>query len=263
MKITSPYRFKERILLFGGGGVGKTTSVLSIARHTAEGKFWIIDNDYSLAYERALATEFDDIDPDRVEIIEVDADWEECCNALTRVLEEGDPDAGDWLVFDPFSPTWDYVQAWMSQQVHGADIDAHIVKLRAEADDIKAFNKELTESMNWQIINRTYSERMYKALRKWKGHLILVAEAKATSRNDDDEQTELFGHLGLKPAGQGRLHHVASTNIMLAKAGHGIYKMSTAKDRNRDEMERVQFDNFALDYLRDVAGWERVKEAKS
>ena len=173
-------------------------------------------------------------------------------------MNEGDP-ATDWLVIDPFSPTWQYVQSWMSNKVHSEDLDQYVLTLRAESADIKAFNKELSEAMNWPIVNRVYTERMYKPLRKWKGHLLLVCEAKVTGRNDDDEATALFGHLGLKPDGQAKTHHVASTNILLSKTGHGEYRMSTAKDRNRPEMEKVAFEDFALDYLRDVAGWTRVK----
>ena len=259
MKIQSPHKFKERILLFGGGGVGKTTAVLSIARSLTEGRVWVIDNDYSYAYERALATEFDDVD--NVEVIEVDADWEECIAAVDRVLDEGDPEH-DWLVIDPFSPTWDYVQNWMSTRVHSTNLDEHIVTLRAESADIKTFNKELSEAMNWPVVNRVYTERMLKPIRKWKGHLLLVCEAAATGKTDDEEARALFGHLGLKPAGQKRNHHIASTNILLSKTSHGEYRMTTAKDRNRVEMEKVAFDDFALDYLRDVGGWVRAKASK-
>ncbi len=261
MKIQSPHRFKERILLFGGGGAGKTTAVLSILRHIHKGKAWIIDDDYSYAYSRALYTEFSDIDPDRVEVIEVDADWDECVEALARVVAEGDPEH-DWLVIDPFSPLWDYVQSWMSTKVHSSDLDEYVVNLRAESADIKSFNKELSEAMNWPIVNRVWTDKVLKPLRKWKGHLLLVCEAQQTGRNDDDEARDLFGHLGLKPAGQKRNHHIASTNILLSKSGHGEYRMTTAKDRNREDMEKVAFEDFALDYLRDVAGWERVKAAK-
>jgi hypothetical protein len=258
VKLRSPHRFKERILLYGGGGVGKTTAVLSIARAMSEGKVWVIDNDYSYAYQRALETEFDDLD--NVEVIEVDADWGECVEAIAKVVAEADPEH-DWLVIDPFSPLWDYVQTWMSNQVHSADLADYVVKLRAESADIKSFNKELGDAMNWPVVNRVWTERLLKPIRKWKGHLLLVCEAQNTGKNDDEEARDLFGHLGTKPAGQKRNHHIASTNLLLTKSGHGEYRITTAKDRNRDELEKQPFDDFALDYLRDVAGWERVKEA--
>jgi hypothetical protein len=260
MKLRTPHKFKERILLFGGGGVGKTTAVCSIAAHLADGKMWVIDNDYSLAYERALATDFTEAE-ERVEVIEVDADWEECVAAIERVIAEGDPEH-DWLVIDPFSPLWQYVQTWMSRRVHGADIDEYMIDLRAESSDRKEFAKSLGESMNWPIVDRVWTERVLKNLRKWKGHLVLVCEATETSTKFDDEDTkDLFGHLGVKPAGQKRSHHIASTNLLLTKIGHGKYAMTTAKDRNREELTRAEVTDFGLDYLRDVAGWERVKSS--
>lgn len=259
MKLRSPYKFKERILLFGGGGVGKTTAVLSIARRVS-GTMHVIDADYSFAYERALATDFDDLD--NVVVHELDDDWESLIATLAEVLEAADPD-DDWIVLDPFSLAWDYVQTWMSDQVHGVDIEDHMVKLRAESESLKDFQKDLGDSMNWPLVTKTYTNKLMKPLSRWRGHLILVCEAAATSRNDDDEAKELFGHLGLKPAGQKRTHHVCSTNILLVKKGHGVHKMTTAKDRNRPEQDGVEFSDFGLDYLRDVAGWELVKAKKA
>jgi hypothetical protein len=261
MQLQSPHRFRERLLLFGGGGAGKSTAALSIARHcldAVDGTMWVIDNDISASYERQLATEFTDVDRDRVDIYEADGDWEDYCTALERVIAEGDPET-DWLVFDSFTGTWDAVQAWMSEQVHGANIADHMVRLRAESADVKTFNKELTEAMSWPLINRTYEQRMYKRLRAWKGHMILTAEGAATGKEDEAEVKELFGRLGVKPAGQKRLHHVASTNILLARTGDG-WIMSAAKDRGREDVYRTPIEEgFALDYLRDVAGWERAK----
>jgi|694.fasta_scaffold07683_12 hypothetical protein len=258
MKLTNPHKFSERIMLFGGGGAGKTTAVLSIAEHLAHGRMWVIDNDYSYAYQRALATDFSTVD--NVEVIEVDADWEECVNAIERVVAEADPTV-DWLVIDPFSPMWNYVQTWMSTRVHGADIDEYMIDLRRDTDDRKEFHKSLNEAMNWPIVDRVWTEKVLKPLRRWRGHLILVCEATETGKFDDDESKGLFGHLGVKPAGQKRTHHIASTNLLLTKTSHGEYRMTTAKDRNRAEQERQAFDNFALDYLRDVAGWQRARPA--
>jgi hypothetical protein len=55
---------------------------------------------------------------------------------------------------------------------------------------------------------------------------------------------------------------MASTNLLLAHTGHGSWEMSTVKDRNRIEMEHEAVENFAYDYLRDVAGWVPVRSKK-
>lgn len=255
MKLVSPHKFRERILLFGGGGVGKTTAVLSIAQHVT-GTVHVIDADYSFAYERALATDFRELD--NVEVHEIDDDWESLTETLVTILTNADPE-NDWVVIDPFNLGWDYVQAWMSDQVHGVDIEDHLVRLRAESDTLKEFQSEVGDSMNWPLVTKTFTNKLMKPISRWRGHLVLVCEATRIGKKEDDESKALFGHLGLKPAGHKRTHHICSTNLLLMKKDHGVHKMTTAKDRNRPELENQEFDDFGWDYLRDVAGWEPAR----
>jgi hypothetical protein len=261
MRLNSPYKFKERLLLFGGGGVGKTNACLTIARAMPTGTMFVIDNDMSFAWSRALDTEFDDMPDGRVDVREVDPDWRDVTDTLAAVLEVADPDT-DWIVVDSITPTWDYVQTWLSEQVHGTDLAGHMAKLRAEAADIKEFNKELTSDMTWPLIKREYQQRIYRPLQKWRGHLILTAEGAEVGRFDNDEAKALYGHLGFKPKGEGRLHHVTSTTLFLTKVKE-THRFTTVKDRNRDEMERAEWDDFAMDYLRDVGGWRPIVKKKA
>lgn len=254
--LESPFKFRERMLLTGGGGAGKTTAVLSIARRMVVGKMWVIDNDFSYSYARALDTEFTDVrDSGRVEVIEVGDGWEEMVEAVARVLREGDH-ADDWLVVDSSSPTWDAVQSWYTEKIIGKSLADYMVDVRKSTDNMKDFNKVLAADGRWQFINKEYFESFYGAIRNWRGHLILTAEAQALSSQAGDEERELYGHLGVKPKGQGRLHHICHTNLLLVKRGHGQWAMTTIKDRNRKEMERQPVNDFALDYLKGVAGWK-------
>ena len=74
-------------------------------------------------------------------------------------------------------------------------------------------------------------------------------------RREADEERMLFGHLGFKPSGEGSLHHMASTNLFFSHAQRNTWTINTVKDRNRDEVEHLQVESFAMDYLRDIAGW--------
>src|SRR5699024_7856277 len=67
VKLETPHGFRERLLLFGGGGAGKTTTVLNIATHLHVGTMHVVDSDYSLAYERAIETEYAEV-ADRVQV---------------------------------------------------------------------------------------------------------------------------------------------------------------------------------------------------
>jgi len=262
--LESPYPFKERLLLFGGGGTGKTTAVLSVARRVPDAHFHVLDTDISYAYQRALALDFPDVEArGQITVHELD-EWEAFVSATESVVEKGDHDK-DFLVFDTVTWAWETVQAWMSDQVHGEDIADFMRRLRTETrdakdaagkdDSISAFNKQLTEGMNWPIINKEYRRKVTSRLQKWHGHFIMTAEATDVGRRDDEELKQIYGSLGIRPAGQKSLHHVAATNLFLSKRGHDQFLMTTVKDRNHREVEREPFNDFAMDYLKDVAGW--------
>lgn len=252
--LESPYGFKEKMLLVGGGGVGKSNAVLSVARRV-KGQFWVIENEVSPSYQRALETDFVDIQ-DRVTVDEV-AGWEEFAETLARVVEHADA-AQDWLVIDSVTPTWDDVQIWYNRQVHnGKSLADHMIEMRAKAENTGAFQKEFGGDGKFGFINAEYFEKCYGQLKKWKGHLIMTAEADAI-RSDEKDQSikDVFGHTGIKPKGQKKLHHVTHTALVMGKRAAGDYWMTTAKDRNRREMEREKVQDFATDYLKGVAGWK-------
>lgn len=257
MKLKSPHRFRERLLLYGGGGSGKTNAVLSIARSLAEGEMYVVDNDYSFAYARALETDFADC-ADRVHVFECDPDWESMTGAVKAAAEAADPEH-DWLVIDSLSPSWEFVQSYMSEKITGADLPEYMANLRRDSADLKEYSRALVDQLPWAIIKKEYAKHIYGPIRSWRGHLVLTAEAKVIGRQEDDEIKDLYGGtIGVKPVGEARLHHVTATTLLLVKKGNGSYVVSTVKDRNRPELEREPIEDFAMDYLREVAGWETV-----
>lgn len=260
MKLYSPHPFKESILLFGGGGAGKSENVAAVARSMATGTMHIYDNDVTYAWSRILAAE--DLE-DRVVVHEAEQDWESCIETVEKMVANGEPDAGDWLVLDTVTPTWEWVQSWYLETVYGHDLSQHIVELRAaHKDDLKEYHRAILEDMNWPAVKKEYA-RLYRALHKWKGHLLVTAEAKELGRKEDAAVRMMFGHLGLKPSGEGRLHHVCSTNLLCVHKSRNEWELNTAKDRKREELEHESVDDFAVDYLMEVAGWLPVRGKKS
>lgn len=266
MKLTTPHKFRERLLLVGGGGAGKTTCVLSVANAIADGHMYVVDNDYSAAYLRALATDFEDA-AGQVTVVWCDPTWAEFITAVETIVERNN-DEDNWLVLDSISPSWDAVQEWYGDLVYSSNLGGMMADLRKGANNQADYVKQLGEMMNWPAVKKEYS-RLYRALQRWHGHVILTAEAKSIQGERDADLKAIYGPVGYKPAGEGRLHHVTSTTLFVKKQQVGVrstWKFTTIKDRNRDEVENAPIEaidegGFADSYLREVAGWRPVRPA--
>lgn len=272
--LTSPYKFKERILLYGVGGVGKSDAVCSIMRRCPDAHFWIIDNDLSYSYERAFETDYTDVrDRGNYTLYEIEPDWESSVETLKEIVGErgkvgkANPET-DWLVYDSVSTAWQWVQNYASDMVHGVDVADFMLKVRQQnKEDVGQFQKALNEGMSWPVINKMYQRDFNDYLRRWRGHFVLTAETDAVKTkgnwSDDKETQDLFAVYGVKPKGQKGLHHNSATTILMTKTRVGEYRITTVKNRNRGEYENYVLGDhgFADDYLEEIAGW--VSEMRS
>jgi hypothetical protein len=267
MTIESPHPFAERFLLYADGGGGKTETAVNIASHVA-GRFWVIESDYSAAWDRAIALGYPDV-ADRCEVTAVD-DWQSCITELTRVVQEGDPDQ-DWIVVDSASPiTYEWVQDWVLDQIYGDDLASVLIETRRNARPANGksagdiFKGQKLELMNWDLVKKEY-RKFWRTIQSWKGHMILTAEAKQIGYwdKDDADVQKTYAQIGYYPAGQQTVRHSMSTTLYLAHPKTGRWTMTTVKDRGREEMDREDVEDFGRDYLQTVAGWTRVKKSKA
>lgn len=267
--ITPPStRYRERIHVYGGAGVGKSSVTLNIARYMPDVQFHVIDLDYSFSYERLLATEYADVDEvGNVHVYECEADWEQFADIFDKLItgksitdtagNEVQADSReDWVTIDPVTLTWDMVQAWMIEAVQGEDVSDYLTKLRAASDNMREYSANLSEGMSWPIVNKQYMQKFYKRYHRWRGHSILVSEAQEVGRQDSDELKSTYGFVGFRPKGQKTIPHVAATNLFFDHPKSDTWRMTSIKDRGRAPIEKVPFDEFAPDYLVEHAGWE-------
>ena len=261
--IESPHRFKERILAYGGAGTGKSSITCNIARYMPAGvTMHVIDLDYSMAYERLLATEYPDVwDRGTVVVHEVEAEWGAFERKFKELVETSNP-VTDWITIDPVTVTWQMVQAWWSDTVYGENIADYMAKLRKDATDLKEYNASMASDMTWPAINKQYQEKFYQMFHQWRGHSILICEPAELRRDEDADVKSTYGYVGYKPQGQKTLPHVAATNIFLDHPARDKWRMTTVKDRGRLLVERRPIGEFAMDYLVEIGQWESrmVKE---
>lgn len=277
-QIYCPHRFRERLLIFGYEGAGKSSTILNILRYDTTAHAWIMDLDYSYAYERLIATEYQDV-ADRVHIFQIDTEWttmhqvfrSEIASSDGYTLNQHNPDT-DWLVIDPTTATWGMVQKWWLESAYGEMADTIFAQLRIDAAarveaGVKSqlrtksgtvdseYAAEKADTMQWPIINEQYNKHFYQQLHKWRGHMILVCEADSVRKDASPAEQDQYGWLGHKPKGQKTLPFVAATNIYFAHPKQDLWTLTTVKDRGRPLMDKVPVSDFAFQYLVDVAGW--------
>jgi len=256
---------REKILLFGMEGTGKSNAILNCARYIEE-QFHVYDSDYS--FSRLLATDYVDVaEKGNVDVFDpaVDGDpddpWGTMKGWVARMREEAGTD--DWVAIDSLTPAWDDVQAWFTEQAFGADIADYFIQVRkalADSGDDKKGNPlgAFEGFKDWPSINKEYARRLSNVLLRMPCHLIVTCEQSQLGKEDqkDLDMMGMYGQLGVKPKGQKRNGHIMSTVIWMQKARTGVYRMTTVKDRGRAEMSKMTFEDFAMEYLVEIAGWE-------
>lgn len=254
--IVSPHRFPERILMFGEGGSGKTSAVLNMARYMPYVNFWVQDTDISFAYDRGLALEYPDVDErGNVHVFQA-SDWEEFKANTAEILAQADS-RKDVLVIDNGTFPWQWVQDSHIQAMYGVDLDTFLSDLKKQyGKDSKEYAKQLAEGMQWPIINKKFHQGFYKVIHGWKSHCIVIAQAKSLKGEKDEDMLTQFKVHGAMPKGQGDLAYIMRTNILMLDRGKGKWAMSTTKDQGHDKVEKMPVEEFALDYLVAIGGWE-------
>jgi len=253
-------RPREYILAFGMQGVGKSSKILDVARRCPTDTFWCIDSELQ-NFDRLMATEYRDL---RNVDVRPALEWEDWAKGVKDIAGRMAED--DWIVVDSSTPSWDAVQGWFIEKVHGADPDEWFLRRRVEneqaneraskaEDKVRGFAALSGSQGDWQVINKTYFRGFYNELLRCPGHRYLTAEQDTISREDDREVRGTFGPYGIKPKGQKRLGYVPMTVLWLTKKRVGEWYMTTIKDRGRKELEDQEVGDFAEDYLMAVAGW--------
>jgi hypothetical protein len=257
----SPWTFPERLLFFGVQGTGKSKAVLDIARQCPAATFRVVDTDYSQSFRRALELEYTDLRNVIYEWVDQE-EFEEMADCIATYADE--TQEGDWCVVDSMTPSWNGVQGYFIEQVHGDDDAGYFLHVRKEIERLNREQKSLGALegwMDWPVINKMYRRKIIRPLRVCQGHVILTAELSKVSDEDDKEVRNLFGPYGVKPAGQKSLGHFPSSVFMLTKPRAERYEITTIKDRQRPEFEGDELTNFFNDYLKPIAKFKPVKYA--
>lgn len=247
---------RERILLYGREGTGKTYDWLTIAKALPDVKFYCIDTDDTT--ERMLEDEFSDVR--NVESIQVN-EWSEFKEEVLDVLDELNKTAKQdtpslelpWVVVDMSDVTWDWVQGYFTEEVFDKDIDQYFLEARKAQSKGASKLTPLEGWTDWQVINRLYQGVWIPLSRGKNYHLLITAKVQDVAGKS--EVKTLYEELGNMPAGEKRMGHRMHTVLQKKSSSNGWF-ISTAKDRGREILKGEFVEDFAKDYLQEIAKWE-------
>ena len=263
---------RERIMSVGAAGMGKSRDFYSIAlmalRTKSDAVFYVIDTDESAGAnltESAFADLLDDdYQPKNIDIT-VAEDWLSLRAAMVDISKEMRPQ--DWVMIDMLTPAWTWAQEYFTDQIFHQDMDEYMLAIRKQMQDARTKEEEKAVGMkrggfegfkDWQFINQVYSVLQVLMLR-CPGNLYVTSEVKALRSGDADDETKaLFGPHGVQPVGQKATPHKMQTIIWKRQFTPGVWDVTTIKDRGRELMESKVIEDFARQYLMEVAGWRLI-----
>ena len=280
-------RSRERVLAYGSTGVGKTYAALTIINKALgdEDVAYIVDADNT--WSRTLETDGEELgvkvreewfwvgsgktgrwerdatwenEDGNVILYHTDG-WEQHADALGRCLSSARAD--DWLVVDSMTWLWDSVLPWYIARTHGTELPDFLIehRVRQVAEKAKETQGQDAVLVEWNYINPLWNKKVATPLVNSRCHLWLTAEAKPmrTDGRVDNQVRQLYESVGMIPSSQKRLGHQMQTVLLFGVSKTGEYQVTTVKDRGREKLEKVEWDDMFSVYLRKTAKWKPTK----
>ncbi len=282
----------ERVLAMGITGSGKSFQWLKLARALKPigAKFRCLDTDNDIDY--MLRTQFLDLLPENGGNVYVHPafDWPEYERGVSWVQQKNlTPEQlkvmdkhlvtayntpmkrMDWVVVDKINNAWSTVQRYFVGEVFGENMGEYFLQVRKEMQSGARKTAKggmpsspIKEGMDgwkdWSVINKLYDDWILPIIYRIHCHVYVATDVDKLDKgtNKDPEILNLFGDLGVKPAGQKKLggqHHT----ILLYIPGKDNWLVTTVKDRaGRPYFSRIPLSSFYLQYLVAKAGWPIV-----
>lgn len=258
--LTQPKRARERILLIGGFGCGKSQAWTQLAYWLRQTKapsiVYVVDTDH--AADR-LGSDYDKFfleEGGNVEAFDV-WDYEEALKALKDARQKADKN--DILVVDLADKLWGWAQDHYISEMFGKDA----LTFYTEAKEKGGVGHPLAgeQGTNWQLINKHYAA-MITEVQRFPGHVIFctpavpVAQPNAQGKGGDDKEVRnIFGRFGVRPGGQKSMGFQFFSVLWMLNPKEGEWSITTIKDLKRTYLVNQKVDDFVMDYLVGVAGW--------
>lgn len=223
---TTEIELKERILLMGGPGTGKSHQLIKTISYLGEKgiRVYVIDLEDKIT---ALFKKLNRGIPSNVLLYVVPYDWEDTVEVGEEILKHVKP--ADWIMVDRADLSWTRVQRWYSQKKFKESLADRMLeadlKLSKKAMFIPKF-----EQGSWLTINEQYDSFIPKLLYRSGCNVMMTAGIREIA---EDNPMDTFLNLGVAPRGQKELQHQPHSAFLLYQKivdKKVVYYISTAKD---------------------------------
>ena len=244
---------KERILLMGAPGSGKSEQLINVASYIQEFKLpmYVIDCEDKLS---AMLENRDD-SPDNIKL-HVALSWEEPENkryegfkeAANDILKKVKP--GDWIGLDRIDLSWSFVQRWFTKEKYNESLSDKLMEVSKEMKKKSMFVPRFDQG-SWQVINEQYESVIVSLLFDSRCNILMTSGIKGI---DNDSPLDI-GRYGVLPRGQKELGHQPHSVFLLTQEkvqGEKRWEwfVSTDKDlKKREYFDKEPLFDFATQYL--------------
>ena len=245
---------RERILLIGPPGSGKSEQLLNVASYLEEDgiPMYVIDLEDKL---EAMLLNRDN--PPQNIILYTTFNWDKEKSSKNNnqgglkqvtddIIDKVKP--GDWIGVDRVDLSWPMVQRWFTQEKYNESLGEKLMTTSKQMTKKSMFIPRFDQG-SWQVINEQHEEFMNKILYLSRCNVLLTSGIKGLDENSPLD----IGRFGVLPRGQKELGHQPHSLFLLFQAKEGrevAWKISTDKDlKKRTYFERNDLTDFAIQYL--------------
>lgn len=237
---------RERILLMGSPGTGKSQQLINIAKYLEplNIKMYAVDLEDKLeAMLIGLGK------PKNLEVF-VAFSWEELKtddNSITKQITDR-VKPGEWIAIDRIDLSWPMVQRWYTQLKYKEEL-ADVMMSKAVNIKKSFMVAPRLDQGSWQVINEQYESFILNIMYKSRCNILMTTGIKVP----EDNPMDIYGSLKVAPRGQKELPHQPHSTFLLTqdKIGRTLnWYITTGKDLpGREILDREMLYDFALQYL--------------
>lgn len=245
---------RERVLIMGPPGSGKTFQLLKIAEWVHEDlkkPVGIIDlEDKISAFLESTYGEIPKWMNLKVAVEREKSQWE----TLTEIVKSlGVPPEG-WILVDRMDLSWPAVQRWYTRQKYDEELADRMLAISKSMKKAAMFTPRFDQGA-WQVINEAYESCIMGLLYKARCNVVFTTGIRGVEENSPQD---IFGNLGVSPRGQKEIGHQPHSVFLLLQRRVGkdlSWEIITAKDLpNRERFDVSPLFNFAQQYFVGTCG---------